>query len=138
MNFRMIFKSLGIVLCIEAGCMLPSLFVSLAYKQDDVKAFALTILVTVLTGLLMYGIRTKTTNIFARDGFAIVSLGWFLISFFGCLPFVISGAIPSIADAFFESVSGFTTTGASILKDVENFPYRLTVIKIMAAATVPI
>jgi trk system potassium uptake protein TrkH len=122
MNFRMIFKSLGIVLCIEAACMMPSLFVSLIYRQEDMKSFLISIFILIAVGLGMYGIKTVTTNIYARDGFAIVAFGWLLVSFFGAFPFVISGAIPSVTDALFESVSGFSTTGASILKDIEALP----------------
>jgi len=72
--------------------------------------------------LVLYFIKPRATDIYARDGFAIVAFGWILLSFFGALPFVISGAIPSMVDAFFESVSGFTTTGSSILTNVEILP----------------
>ena len=122
MNFRMIFKSLGVVLFIEAVCMVPSLVVSLIYRQDDVKSFLLSILILLVFGLGLYLIKPVTTNIYTRDGFAIVALGWLMVSFFGALPFVISGAIPSIMDALFESISGFTTTGASILREIEGLP----------------
>lgn len=122
MNFRMIFKNLGVVLFIEAGCMIPSLLVALIYGQGDANSFIITILILVLFGLGMHRIKIITTNIYARDGFAIVALGWLLVSVFGALPFIISGAIPSVMDALFESVSGFSTTGASILKDIESLP----------------
>ncbi len=122
MNFRMIFKNLGVVLFIEAGCMIPSLLVALIYGQGDANSFIITILILVLFGLGMHRIKIVTTNIYARDGFAIVALGWLLVSVFGALPFIISGAIPSVMDALFESVSGFSTTGASILKDIESLP----------------
>lgn len=122
MNFRMILKSLGIVLFIEAGCMVPSLLVSLIYGQEDTKAFLISILVLIPVGLGMRRIKTVTTNIYARDGFAIVALGWLLVSVFGALPFILSGAIPSVMDALFESVSGFSTTGASILNNIEALP----------------
>lgn len=122
MNFRMIFKSLGMVLCIEGMCMFPSLAVSLIYKQSDSGAFLISISILLLAGLLMTRIRAVTKHIYARDGFAMVALGWILISVFGAMPFIVSGAIPSFVDAFFEAVSGFTTTGSSILKDVEVLP----------------
>ncbi len=122
MNFRMIFKSLGLVMIVEAACMLPSLFVSLIYKQADFFSFISTILILILFGLALYSIKTKSTNVYSRDGFAIVSIGWILVSFFGALPMFISGAIPSFIDAFFESVSGFTTTGSTILKEIESLP----------------
>ena len=122
MNFRMIFKILGAVLCVEAACMVPSLLVSLIYQQGDARSFLLSIPVLIIVGTGLYRIKTVTNNIYARDGFAIVALGWLLVSIFGALPYVISGAIPSVIDALFESVSGFSTTGASILKDIEALP----------------
>ncbi len=122
MNFRMIFRSLGLVMIVEAACMLPSLLVSLIYKQQDFLSFIITILAMVIFGLVLYSIKARNSNIYARDGFAIVSVGWVLVSFFGALPFFISGAIPSFIDAFFESASGFTTTGSTILKEIESLP----------------
>ena len=122
MNFGMIFKTLGIVLLVEAACMLPSAAVSLIYNQADFSAFLMTILVLLVSGLALYSIRTKNSNIYSRDGFAIVSIGWILVSFFGALPFYISGSIPAFIDAFFETVSGFTTTGSTILREIESLP----------------
>lgn len=122
MNYKMIFKSIGTVLCVEAVCMVPSLIVALIYGGGDAKAFVISILVTVAVGLALMIIKPKTTDIYTRDGFAIAGLGWISITVFGALPFVISGAIPSAVDAIFESASGFSTTGASILKNVEAAP----------------
>lgn len=122
MNFRIILSSLGNVLCIEAALMIPSLMVSVIYGQDDVYAFLISMLILLAAGLLLHLLKPENTQMYARDGFAIVSLSWLLVSFFGALPYFISGAIPEPMDAFFESVSGFTTTGASILADVESLP----------------
>lgn len=122
MNFRMIFKSLGIVLSIEGLCMIPALVIALISMQSDVTAFLVTISILLVIGLVMWKTPIKTTNIYARDGFAMVALGWILVSIFGAIPFVISGAIPSVVDAVFESVSGFSTTGSSILEEIENLP----------------
>lgn len=122
MNFRMIFKSLGVVIGIEALCMVPSLIVSLINGQEDARAFMYSILISAAVGVLMYLIRVKSNNFYSRDGFAVVALAWILLSFFGSLPFLFSGSIPSLVDAFFETASGFTTTGASILKEVESLP----------------
>ncbi len=122
MNFRMIFKSLGSVLCIEGLCMLPSLVVSMIYDHGDTGAFQLSIALVLLIGVVLYQIKPISTDIYARDGFAIVALGWILISFFGALPFVFSGAIPSLSNALFESISGFSTTGATILAEIESLP----------------
>ncbi|HPV01315.1 MAG TPA: TrkH family potassium uptake protein [Clostridiales bacterium] len=122
MNYRLIFSNLGTVLGIEAALMIPALLVSVIYGQDDVYAFLVSISVLVAAGFLLHLLKPKNTQMYARDGFAIVALSWFFISLFGALPFLISGVITSPMDAFFESVSGFTTTGASILTDVESLP----------------
>lgn len=122
MNTAMILKNLGILLMVEAGCMLPSLLVAIIYKQSDAMAFLLTIIILVVTGFVMNKVPARNKNFYTRDGFAIVSLGWILLSLFGALPFFISGAIPSYVDAFFETVSGFTTTGSTILKEIESLP----------------
>lgn len=122
MNYRMIFSSLGTVLCIEAALMIPSLMVSLIYNQNDVYAFLISMVILLAVGCLLHLLKPKDTQMYARDGFAIVSLSWLFVSVFGALPFLISGAIPAPIDAFFESVSGFSTTGATILTQVESLP----------------
>jgi trk system potassium uptake protein TrkH len=118
----MIFKSLGIVLVVEAVCMIPSLLVSAIYHDKDFMALIYSILVCFLCGILMYQIKAENKNFYARDGFTFVALSWITVSFFGALPFVFSGAIPSLTDAFFETSSGFTTTGSTILKQIEGMP----------------
>lgn len=122
MNFGMVLKNLGILLICEAVAMVPSLIVAIIYKQNDASAFIITIILLLIFGIMAASTKPKNKNIYARDGFAIVAIGWLLISFFGALPFVFSGAIPSIVDGFFEASSGLTTTGASILTDVEALP----------------
>src|SRR5690554_7819800 len=122
MNYRMILKSLGSVLLIEAACMVPSLLVSVIYLQGDTGSFLMSIMILALLGLGLRRIRTITNDIYARDGFAIVALGWLLVSLFGALPFLISGAVPSVIDALFESASAFSTTGASIIREIEGLP----------------
>lgn len=102
--------------------MLPSLFVSVIYGQGDMMAFLITIIVMVLLGFYMFRIPVKNRNIYTRDGFAIASLAWILLSLFGALPYLLSGSIPSLVDAIFESVSGFTTTGSTTLKEIESLP----------------
>jgi len=118
----MVSKSLGIVLICEALAMLPSLLVSIIYKGNDAYSFMYTVILLCIGGLLLVRIKPVNSSIYARDGFAIVALGWILISFFGAMPFYFSGAIPSFINSFFESVSGFTTTGASILTQIEGLP----------------
>ncbi len=121
-NFKVVLRALGMVLVCEALLMLPSLAVSIYYGGESTAAFALSILVTAMVGIPLTYIKAGKHDMYARDGFAIVALGWILLSLFGSLPFIISGAIPSHIDAFFEASSGFTTTGASILTQIEGLP----------------
>jgi trk system potassium uptake protein TrkH len=121
----MVLRSLGILLICEALIMLPSLFVAILKGGPDVQAFVTSILIILLAGIPAVFIKPKNKNIYARDGFAIVALGWLLISFFGSLPFVFSGSIPSLIDAFFETSSGFTTTGATLLTQIEGLPHGI-------------
>lgn len=120
MNFRMVLKSLGIVIMIEGLSMILPLSVSLIYGQNEALSFVISILISVAVGFSLYKIPVKSSKFYARDGFAVVSLGWIMISLFGSLPFVISKEIPSFVDALFETVSGFTTTGSTILRDIES------------------
>jgi len=122
LNYKVVFRILGIILFCEALLMLPSLAVSIYYGGGDTAAFALSILITAVAGIPLIFIRSSKIEIYARDGFAIVALGWILLSLFGALPFIISGVIPSYIDAFFEASSGFTTTGSSILTQIEGLP----------------
>lgn len=122
MNYAVVLKNLGTLLICEAIAILPSFLVSIIYKGNDIKAFLYTILILVLIGFSALLIRPENKVVYAREGFAIVAIGWILISFFGALPFYFSGAIPSMVDAFFETSSGFTTTGASILQEIESLP----------------
>ncbi len=125
MNYAMIFYIMGIIMNAEAALMLFPLTVSLIYSDGCVLSFVLPIAILVLLGILCIRRKPENTVIFAREGFVIVSGAWIVMSLFGALPFVCSGAIPNYIDALFETVSGFTTTGASILTDVESMPYSL-------------
>ncbi len=121
MNRRMVFYTLGKVILIEAALLVPSLAVSLIYKNSCVSSFAITIAVAFAAGLILsVAFKPKTKVIYAKEGFVTVALAWIAMSLIGALPFYISKEIPSYIDAFFETVSGFTTTGASILTDVES------------------
>lgn len=120
MNYKTVFNIVGKVLVLEAILLLLPLAVSLIYGESCVAAFLLSMAVAlVLGGLLAFVFRKKAAGFSIRNGFAVVSFTWIGLSLIGALPFVISGEIPSYTDAFFETVSGFTTTGASILTDVE-------------------
>ena len=114
MNIKAVLNTLGRLLQVEAGLLVLPLVVALIYGEDA-HPFLLTILIIGIVGTALTLIKKKTSVTFEREGFIIVSMSWLLMSAFGCLPFVISGAIPNYIDAFFETVSGFTTTGASIL-----------------------
>lgn len=122
MNHRMIIKILGNILSIEALLMIPALFVAIYYKGNDAKSIIIAMLITGSIGFIMSKIRVVNNKIKTKEGLAISTFAWILVSFFGSLPFVISGSIPSLVDAFFETVSGFTTTGSTILTDVEIIP----------------
>ena len=119
MNYRAVLRYMGQVLSIEGLFMLPALLVCGIYGESGpAKAFLLCILLTLGVGIGLSRIPLKD-SIYAREGFVIVALSWVAISLFGALPFWISREIPHFVDAFFETVSGFTTTGASILTDIE-------------------
>lgn len=106
---------------IEAGLFIIPVIVGLIYhEQASVHAFLITAVVTAAAGALLRLIKPGKSSIYAREGFAITGLSWIALSLFGSLPFVISRQIPGFIDAFFETVSGFTTTGSSILTDIES------------------
>ncbi len=120
MNRRMVLYTVGTVAKLIAALMVLPLAVSLIYSEDCYKAFLISIGISLAFGYaLSLTSKPGSKVIYAREGFVIVSLAWIVISALGALPFFISGEIPSYIDAFFEMSSGFTTTGASILTDVE-------------------
>ena len=107
----------------EAALMIPALAAALIYGGGDAAAFVFTIGLTALCGALMsYLLKPQRQDLTARDGMAVAGLSWVILSFFGALPMVFSGAIPHLVDAYFETVSGFTTTGSTILTEIEHLP----------------
>lgn len=123
---KLICKVLGQLLFLEAVLMLASLGVSLAYQEDDAFAFLVTIFITVGAGLaLKWRGRNADNSMSRRDAYLVVSLVWVVFSFFGTFPFLISGYLHNFTDAYFETMSGFTTTGATIIDDVEALPHGL-------------
>lgn len=122
MNLKLVLRSLGMLLVCESLMLLPPTVISFIYKEGDFPAFLHTILLVLGFGFFMTLIQPAHTHISPKDGFVIVALGWILISLFGALPFYLSGAIPSFVDAFFESCSGFTTTGSTLISDIEALP----------------
>lgn len=126
MNYRMVIMILAKTLLIEALLMLMPFAVGLIYGENSTSfylSFLTPIVCAIIIGLPLSFIKPKNKSIYAKEGFVIVALIWIMISLFGALPFVIGGIIPNYIDAFFETVSGFTTTGSSILSTVENIPH---------------
>ncbi len=121
MNYKVIGKIISQILAIEAALMLPAVIISVCDGETNAaKAFLLTMGITfVFSGIFALLSRNAKKGFYAREGLVCVGLGWIFLSLFGCLPFVISGEIPHFVDALFEIVSGFTTTGSSILENVE-------------------
>lgn len=120
MNRRMVLYMVGQMVKVEAALMVLPLLISVLYHNDCVYSFLISIAIALVFGFLLT-IVFKPSNhiIYAKEGFVIVALSWLTLSLIGALPFTISGEIPNYIDAFFETVSGFTTTGASIVNDVE-------------------
>lgn len=114
----MICRVLGLILACEAALLILPTVAGLCYGEG-VTHFLITMALSGALGFLLTRVKPYSDVIYAKDGFVVVSLGWVLMSMIGALPFVLSGDIPNYIDALFETVSGFTTTGASILEDVE-------------------
>ena len=121
MNYKMMGKFLSQILMVEIVFMIPALLISIFDGEyPAVTGFVVTILITAVISLVLYVLcRNSKNRFFAREGFVCVGISWIAISFFGCLPFWISREIPHFVDALFEMASGYTTTGASILSNVE-------------------
>jgi len=122
MNYRIISYVLGCVLNIEAAAMVLPFFCSLIYDEQIKWVFPVCIALCLIAGLPLILAKPKDKNMFAKEGFVAVALSWITMSIFGALPFMLSGSIPSFIDAFFETASGFTTTGASIVSDIDALP----------------
>ncbi len=126
MNHRMVLSTVGKIVWVEAALLILPYIVSLLYKEECSTSFLITILIAAVVGtLLVVFFKKKDDIIYSKEGFLTVSLSWIVLSLIGALPFRISGEIPHYIDAVFETVSGFTTTGASILNDVEAMSYGL-------------
>ncbi|MCC8161059.1 MAG: TrkH family potassium uptake protein [Oscillospiraceae bacterium] len=125
MNYRMIAYSTGRILVAVAATMTIPLALSLYYREGNVIAYLIPIIISIAIGAAVSIKTPKNKSFFVREGFIIVALAWIGISLIGALPFYISGQIPKFTDCFFETVSGFTTTGSSILLNVENMSKSL-------------
>ena len=125
-QFKSILFVLSALLLFLAVSLIPPAFISWLHEATDLNAFLVTIAGGFITGLILFFLtRRDKRELRAKDGFIIVTLGWIMFSAVGALPFWLSGFIPSYTDAFFETISGFSTTGATILMDIEGLPRGL-------------
>ena len=123
-NFRFIANLMGRLLLIESAFLLLCVLIALIYGEHDASAFFYTSLITMSAGFLLSKlIKIKDRVLAKKDGYFMVTMVWIIFSLFGSLPYMIGNTIPSFADAFFETMSGFTTTGSSILNHVEALPH---------------
>lgn len=125
MDSGLVLKTIGHLLIVEAVFMIAPLGISIYYGESDFKAFFIAILITAFVGTILSFSRARKEAVRYKEGFMIVGLGWLLISIFGAIPFLLAGTFDNFIDAFFETVSGFTTTGASVLKDIESQPHGI-------------
>ena len=130
MNVKSIFNVVGLLLILLAGILIVPIGVSLYYDNPPIQgymselyAFSLTSCISGLVGFLLWKfLPSGIESLRDREGFAIVGFSWIFISLAGSLPFYFTGACPEFVDAYFEAMSGFTTTGASILTDLDSLP----------------
>lgn len=120
MNTKIVLKLNGYILLFDAIAMLLPLIVAVIYGESAGVAFIPAIVISLLLGVPMIFLKPKNKSLYAREGLATVAIAWIMISIVGGLPFFFSGEIPNLIDCFFETASGFTTTGATILRDVES------------------
>jgi trk system potassium uptake protein TrkH len=125
-NFRIIARAFSLLLIVEGLFMLVAGGVSFLYHEHAVTSFCYSALIAIVTGVIVFTPLRNEEKIFGnKEGYIIVTGIWFIFSLFGTLPFIISGSISSFGDAFFESMSGFTTTGATILTNIESMPHGI-------------
>lgn len=120
MNIRKVLKLIGEMLKLEGVCMALPFICGIIYKERAGIHFALIGVIVFMIGIMLSSTKVKDARFFSAEGFVTVALGWVFLSFFGALPFYFSREIPNFIDALFETISGFTTTGATILSEVEN------------------
>jgi len=124
MNSKIIFRALGFLLLVEGAAMFLTSLISVLYNEHDFAAFLISSGINIVIGLaLVYFSRDARHDIGRREGYVIVTSVWVVFSIFGSLPYVISGAIPNFTNAFFETISGFSTTGSTIIADIESMPH---------------
>lgn len=125
-NWRIISKIIGSLLCLEAFFMLWCLLMSFLFDEDDVMAFMMSSMLTFSGGFLfLFFGRLAENSLSRRDAYVVVAATWMVFSVFGTLPFLIHGSVTNFSEAFFETMSGFTTTGVTTISDVERLPYGI-------------
>ena len=125
-NFRIIARAFSLLLIVEGLFMLVSAAVSFLYHENAATSFTFSALIAIVTGVLVFTPLRNEEKIYGnKEGYIIVTGAWLIFSLFGTLPFLLSGSIKSFGDAFFESMSGFTTTGATILTNIESMPHGI-------------
>ena len=125
-NFKIIYKIMGSLLFLEALLMLLCLGMAFVYEEDDMPAFMVSIIVTTGIGFVLKHLgRNSENKLSRRDSFLLVTLVWVVFSLFATLPFLFGGYLTTFTDAYFEAMSGFTTTGATIIDDVEALPHGI-------------
>lgn len=123
MNKKLVSKMLGFILLLEAVSMLPPLIISLFSYGSDTLAFLLSLTISACAGCVFVAFsRKESGNMYSREAFLTVGLSWILLSLFGALPYYISGVIPDFLSCVFESISGFTTTGSTVLSSIDGLP----------------
>ena len=126
MNYKLLYKVIGSLLFLLGALLAACVAVTVYYREDDMPAFLIAAILTISTGfVLKYFGRDADNNLSRRDAYLLVTATWVVFSFFGMLPFLIGGYIPSVTDAFFETMSGFTTTGATILTNIDSLPHTI-------------
>ena len=126
MNAKILTRFTGTLLLIESVAFAVCFFVSLAYGDSDMSAFAVSFIISVTLGWLLrrYGDKTKVA-LTRHDSFVIVTFAWLASTFVGALPYILSGTLPTFTDAFFETMSGFTTTGSTVIDDIDSQPHGI-------------
>ncbi|HRX12376.1 MAG TPA: potassium transporter TrkG, partial [Draconibacterium sp.] len=126
MNLKIIFRVIGLLMFVEGAFMLLPLIISILYGENDSMGFLISSGINLFAGaLIIWFTRNANRDIGKREGFIIVSLVWVIFSILGSLPYIFTGAIPVYTDAFFETMSGFSTTGSSILNDIESLSHGI-------------
>lgn len=124
-NLLMLLRMIGWLLMIEAAFMVFPLIATFVYQDGELSDFMISLLITGAASLVLMRLRPRSREMGKREAILLTGLTWVILSLFGMIPFLISGTHMSVTDAFFESMNGFTTTGASVLETVNNVPHSI-------------